>query len=271
MFLFHSNPQIAHKTFNVHQNPPAQDFYHLKQRCLTEGSLFEDTDFKPVHASLTKRQSNPDRTIEWLRPREICRKPKFFVDGASRFDVRQGNLNDCWLLTATANLTANERLFRKTVPVDNSFEDEQYAGICHFRFWQFGQWVDVVIDDRLPTRDRELIFMKSSQKNEFWSALLEKAYAKLHGSYEALNSGTAREAMQDFTGGITESYRLRGQQSPPDNLFEIIDTGFQRGSMFACNISVSAEWFSNFKLIIELFVFPAGSKNSRSSYARRSS
>ncbi|XP_065091821.1 calpain-B-like [Ochlerotatus camptorhynchus] len=228
--------EIAHKTFNVHQNPPAQDFYHLKQRCLAEGSLFEDPDFKPDHGSLTKRQSNPDRTIEWLRPREISRKPKFFVDGASRFDVRQGNLNDCWLLTATANLTANERLFRKTVPLDNSFEDEQYAGIFHFRFWQFGQWVDVVIDDRLPTRDRELIFMKSSQKNEFWSALLEKAYAKLHGSYEALNSGTAREAMQDFTGGITESYRLRGQASPPDNLFEIIDTGFSRGSMFACNI-----------------------------------
>lgn len=228
--------EVAHKTFNAHQNPPAQDFYHLKQRCLAEGTLFEDSDFKPVHASLTKRPSNPDRSIEWLRPREICRRPKFFVDGASRFDVQQGNLNDCWLLTATANLTANERLFRKTVPQDNSFQDEEYAGIFHFRFWQFGQWVDVVIDDRLPTRDRELIYMKSSQKNEFWSALLEKAYAKLHGCYEALNSGTAREAMQDFTGGITESYRLRGKEPPPDNLFEIIHTGFQRGSMFACNI-----------------------------------
>ncbi|XP_058461585.1 calpain-B-like [Malaya genurostris] len=230
------NDEIAHKCFNNRQNPPAQDFYQLKQRCLSEGILFEDPDFPPDHSSLTKCQTSPNPTIEWLRPRQICRKAKFFVDGASRFDVRQGSLNDCWLLTAVANLTANQRLFRKTVPLDNTFADEDYAGIFHFRFWQFGQWVDVVIDDRLPTRDGELIYMRSSHKNEFWSALLEKAYAKLYGSYETLNSGTAREAMQDFTGGITESYRLKGKEPPPENLFDIIQSGFERGSTFACNI-----------------------------------
>ncbi|XP_053683362.1 calpain-B-like [Sabethes cyaneus] len=230
------NEEIAHKSFNVHQNPPAQDFYHLKQRCIAEGTLFEDPDFPPDHSSLTKRPTNPDPAIEWLRPGQMCRKPKFFIDGASRFDVRQGSLNDCWLLTATANLTANQRLFRKAVPLDNSFAEDEYGGIFHFRFWQFGQWVDVVIDDRLPTRKGELIYMRSSHKNEFWSALLEKAYAKLHGSYEALNGGTAREAMQDFTGGITEAYRWKGADTPPENLFEIIHSGFERGSMFACNI-----------------------------------
>ncbi|EDS33975.1 calpain B [Culex quinquefasciatus] len=236
MVVDFTNDEIAHKTFNNHQNPPPQDFYQLKQRCLSEKSLFEDRDFPPTHASLTKDGSNPDPSVQWLRPGQICRKPKFFVEGVSRFDVRQGSLNDCWLLTATANLTANQRIFRKTVPLDNSFEEDEYAGIFHFRFWQFGQWVDVVIDDRLPTKDRRLIFMSSSQKNEFWSALLEKAYAKLYGSYGALNGGTAREAMQDFTGGITESYRLRSKEPPPENLFEVIQSGFQRGSMFACNI-----------------------------------
>jgi calpain, invertebrate len=46
------------------------------------------------------------------------------------------------------------------------------------------------------------------EAQEFWIPLMEKAYAKLHKSYEILNRGSVTEAMVDLTGMVADKYDL---------------------------------------------------------------
>ncbi|XP_038834886.1 calpain-9-like [Salvelinus namaycush] len=210
-------------------------FEQLRQECLQKKKLFEDPDFPACDSSLYYSQSVPIN-FEWKRPGDLCENPEFIVGGADRTDICQGALGDCWLLAAIASLTLHKETMARVVPNDQGF-DRSYAGIFHFQFWQHNRWLDVVVDDRLPAVRNRLVLLHSASNNEFWSALLEKAYAKLNGSYESLKGGSTLEAMEDFTGGVGETYETK---SAPTDLFNIMKKAYDRGSMMGCSIDITS-------------------------------
>uniref|UniRef100_A0A672GNG2 Calpain-2 catalytic subunit-like n=1 Tax=Salarias fasciatus TaxID=181472 RepID=A0A672GNG2_SALFA len=217
-----------------------QDFTSLRAECRSSGRLFCDPTFPAAPEALgfkeLGRSSYKTRGVTWKRPTELVSNPEFILGGATRTDICQGALGDCWLLAAIASLTLNEYVMARVVPQDQGFGDD-YAGIFHFQFWQFGEWVDVVIDDQLPVKDGELMFVHSAEGREFWSALLEKAYAKVNGCYEALSGGSTTEGFEDFTGGIAENYDL---QRPPRNMFQIINKALEAGALLGCSIDITS-------------------------------
>jgi len=207
----------------------SSDYDEIVSHCLKNGELWEDPDFPPVQSSLFYHQNPPQTTFEWKRPHEITSNPAFVSDN---FDIVQGRFGDRWLVTCLGCLRTSEGLLYRVVPADQGFDPGpsgtrsngrrvkagSYAGIFRFRIWWSGEWKEVMVDDRLPTVDGgKLAFVHAKQANPFWPALLEKAYAKLHGSYEALKYGTTLDCMSDLTGGIAESLSLKegGELSEP--------------------------------------------------------
>ncbi|XP_068188169.1 calpain-5-like isoform X1 [Antennarius striatus] len=222
-----------------------QQYSALKRGALQSGLLFEDPRFPAVDDSLFLHGNRIGRVV-WKRPRELCDDPHLFVDGISAHDLHQGQLGNCWFVAACSSLASRESLWQKVIPdwKEQEWDAEKpdsYAGIFHFRFWRFGEWVDVVIDDRLPTVDNQLVYCHSSDSSEFWSAMVEKAYAKVYGCYEALDGGNTADALVDFTGGVSEPVDLLEGQMATDEgargqLFERVLKVHNRDGLISCSI-----------------------------------
>ncbi|XP_068611802.1 calpain 5-like [Brachionichthys hirsutus] len=223
-----------------------QRFHKLRRACLRRGALFKDPLFPPNAQSLFYKRE-PPQGLTWKRPREICKEPRLFVDGISARDLHQGSLGNCWMVAAISCLASEPTLWKKVIPDHagqewNPKHPDLYAGIFHFRFWRLGRWVDVVVDDRLPVNgDGALLFCRSATPREFWSALLEKAYAKLNGCYEALEGGNTTEALIDFTGGVSEPIGLDGDAlnlhaDQRRAFFHTLTKAHERKALITCSI-----------------------------------
>lgn len=185
-----------------------------QRRAHEEGNLFQDPDFPAENSSLFSCYSTPiskfRSQISWLRPQEQCQSPRLFSPIPQESHVKQGILGDCWFLCACTMLEKNRHLLDKVVPSGQAeWGDQGYSGRFWFRFWQFGHWVEVEVDDRLPCIADRLCFSHCRSSSVFWVSLLEKAYAKLRGSYERLWAGQVAEALVDLTGGLAERWSLK--------------------------------------------------------------
>ncbi|KAG8136303.1 hypothetical protein E2320_009259 [Naja naja] len=161
-----------------------------------KGDLYKDLAFPASDDSLFFNCSTPlaqfKGEIYWLRPQEICSSPRLFSDNQHEWQVKQGMLGDCWFLCACAALQKNKYLLTKVIPPGQpSWKDEKYRGCFTCRIWQFGHWVEVTIDDRLPCLGGKLCFSQCQTED-------------------------VADALVDLTGGLAERWSLKDLSQNPE-------------------------------------------------------
>ncbi|CAL8104578.1 unnamed protein product [Calicophoron daubneyi] len=193
----------------------------LTKHLRDQNRLWEDPAFPAENSSVGDLPHLKDG-VEWKRPKEINPNAVLFKDAAKYTDVILGELDDAWLLSSLSSIARYPQLLYHVI--SDKQQNADYLGVYRVRIWCFGEWIELLIDDRLPVikGTNDLLFARSEDKSVFWSALVEKAYAKFHGSYANLQEGTQAEAMENLTGGIVESIELKEEKIPSDLLNRMI-------------------------------------------------
>jgi hypothetical protein len=157
-----------------------------------------------------KNHLNVYSNIEWRRPSDFMASNggeiRVFDNGINPSDIRQGYLGDCWFLSALAALAEFPVLVEALFPADS--KEYQKTGVYHVKFCKNGLWTSIRVDDYFPCFPASGPLFSRSNGNELWVLLAEKAYAKLHGNYDAIKTGWCYEAMIDLTGAPCKSFRL---------------------------------------------------------------
>ena len=75
---------------------------------------------------------------------------------------------------------------------------------------------------------------------ELWVMIIEKAWAKLHKSYEAISSGQPYEVFNDLLGAPSFYYKTN-----VDDIFEVIEEGIKREYIMVATANPSGQDMRN--------------------------
>jgi len=203
-------------------------------------------------------------TIRWLRLAEVCRnmgyvqgeaQPLLFDSKIEPADILQGGLGDCWLLAGIASVSLYPHLIRQI------FVQREYNPYGKYKLRLFDRKtlkpVTVTVDDRIPCdKDGRPLFARPNGK-EGWVLILEKAFAKLWGSYQDLDGGLTEWAVVTMLGCPIITYRAKGgsfvriqvERPVPDEskgigktfsskeMFKVLSISLKLGSLASASIS----------------------------------
>ena len=196
-------------------NSVYQSYYDLHKNFLQSKTKFLDEQFPPNINSLIKgfhpiKKNKKDldnilltdyKDISWKRDSELANNNNlntniFPLDNIFINKIIYNKLSNPNLFYALNILGENPENIKKLF-LNNKKDSTCLYGVnlCHNGYFQ-----QVVIDDFFPYNQKldSKIFL-SEEKGLLWPQILEKAYAKLYGSYNLITYKSMENIMKDFT------------------------------------------------------------------------
>ena len=193
----HVHPSIRP---SIHRHPQNLQLDYEKPRLNLAGT---PGDGVPSLARGTKRPvgMNTRGQASWLFH---CKEGE--TAGMDDDDVAQGALGDCYFLSALSLVVTEEGCCSGLI--DDSLDAAGCYGVTLFHKGKWNMvWVDgyfpcVVSNDPHSRALPKPLYAASSNRREIWPMIVEKAFAKLHGSWEAIGrGGHIGDALKALTGG----------------------------------------------------------------------
>ena len=185
--------------------------------------------------------------IVWKRATEIYKKWELIENKIEIRDIIQGNLGDCYFLSALTALTRYQYLLVEKFRT-RKFNEEGYYEMI---FFIDGEWQVIFVDDYFPFDPLQKQFVGARpHHNELWTILLEKAWMKINGGYTNASGGLFSEAILSLTGFPTEIFKHKKLEHEIDiyNLYRNIEIGYKEGSIMACGSKSDEPNVENFGL-----------------------
>ena len=190
-----------------------------RARTRIEERMYRDADFPPVAASIHGAEGaggggggKGDAVTlptphSWRRFTDLWPLEQLPPVGTPLSTVQQGPyLGDCWLLSPLAALAARQPSKLREL-FSACTAEEAAEGRVRVRLCPHGWWREVEVDTLIPCDERgRALFCGTAGAG--WAAIVEKAFAKLLGSYAALEGGRCIEALVDLTGGVCGQLKI---------------------------------------------------------------
>jgi len=197
---------------------------YRKVEDVSEG--WQDPDFPHNEESMGRKVSCYSRAY-WARIVKFTSTPVLF-DDAEPGDILQGMVGDCWLLAAISCLAEFPHYFRDHVFKTQEIQWEEGKYEINFFDCKLQEWTVVTIDDYIPALPWSSWGIKTLSAaipdHKVMVVLIEKAFAKMCGSYTNLTSGHALTAWAHLT-GCCDTVKLQASFDNPLEWVVIAEDG----------------------------------------------